>query len=84
MGLELRLTLECSVCKQNFDEARTMDVNTIVKLFGAKNYYVQCCCCGQDVEGSDDWRYRRRWERWAHRLVRERIVTLKKLLAERD
>jgi len=73
----------CSVCHQLWDEDERLEANTLVKLFGAKNWYVQCCCCGQCVEDDENWAYRRRWERWAHKLVRQRLAELRKILASR-
>jgi hypothetical protein len=73
----------CSVCHQLWDEDNAMNTTFLVKLFGAKNYYVQCCCCGQGVEDDENPAYRRRWQKWAHKLVRARLAELRKLMASR-
>jgi hypothetical protein len=80
---ELKQTFECSVCKQLLDEEDRITTTQIVVLFGADPICSRCCCCGQSVEDWKDRAYQARWQRWAHKLVRERMRELKRLMAER-
>lgn len=82
MGLcdfRLELKLECPVCKQWIEDRHMLETHQIVKLFGAANRYVVCCNCQQSVADDNSLAYRRRWDRRAHWLIRNRIAELRKM-----
>jgi hypothetical protein len=61
--------LECSVCKQPFDDEHVRDSETCGVMFGYANYAI-CCCCRQEVtpDTAGSRLYRNRWRRWYRRL----------------
>lgn len=63
MRLQLRLTQQCSVCRNNRDEQAAMDTAVEARLFGAKAYRI-CCACGQEVVQFESPNYRARFRRW--------------------
>lgn len=87
-SLRQTLTLECSVCKQYISsDQEKVEASAMMKLFGAADYFERCCCCGQpvlqsDLTVSELHNYRKRWMKWAHKLIKERKQELLKKIHE--
>jgi hypothetical protein len=65
-SLELRLALECTVCRQYLDSDKIADDVTEVALYG-KLAYAQCPSCRRIVADRHDRNYRARVRRFLER-----------------
>ncbi len=72
MRLELRLALECPVCRRHIDSALVQETRVRAAIEGHVAYGV--CRCGMEVPhpGNKDRNYRRRWRASLARLEKKR------------